>query len=157
MARLTASATQRFAREACLCSGCAVLQKAQLLHHFPAKGEDACLALRVFGFGDLAIADIHLGQGGPGEKVVGLEGGGHEAGSDGFFDVIHFEQRHAKRMPTVKELRIALDALTVDENGLIHFTDGEMAVCLVKKLFERQAVAGHDLSSILTCTRKAAS
>ena len=77
--------------------------KRLLLHHFAAEGEDTGLAFGVFRFGNLTVADIHLGKSGPGEEVVGLEGGGHQSSPDGFLHLTDLQERETQGVPAVEE------------------------------------------------------
>ena len=106
------------------------------LHDSAAEREDSGVAFGGFGFGDVAVPNIHLGQAGPGEQVVWLERDGLEAAADGFFDLAGFQEGHAERVPAIEEPGIQRDTAPVEGDGFVEFADGKVAVGFVEEVLE---------------------
>ncbi len=85
-----------------------------------------------------------MGECGPGEEVVGAEGDGLESAADGFLEVAGFHEGHAEGVPAVEEGGVELDAAAVEDDGLVHFAKGEVAVGFVEEGVE-VGVGGHYL------------
>jgi hypothetical protein len=111
-------------------------RKNSLLHDLAAEGEDAGFAFGVFGFRDLAVLDVHLGEGGPGEEVVGAEGGGHQAGADGFLELVEFHEDHAEGVPAVEEGGVEFDAAPQEGHGVFEIADGDAAAGVVEEVLD---------------------
>jgi hypothetical protein len=107
--------------------------------NFPPEGEDAGVGFGGFGVGDVAEADVDLGEGGPGEEVVGLEGGGLEGGTEGFLEVACFQERHGEGVPGIEVRGIQRDALAVESGGLVELAKGEVAAGFVVDFLDRFA------------------
>ena len=111
-------------------------RKNSLLHDLAAERKDAGFAFGVFGFRDLAVLDVHLGEGGPGEEVVGTEGSGHHAGADGFLELVEFHEHHAEGMPAVEEGGVKFDAAAQEGQGIFEIADGDAATRIVEEVLD---------------------
>ena len=94
------------------------------------------ILLGVFRFGDLVVAHIHLGQRGPGEEVVGLQRGGHEAGTDGLLHLPIAQQGHAKGVPALEKIRLQGHALAVERDGLWQFPECDVTARVIEEGFD---------------------
>jgi hypothetical protein len=105
-------------------------------YDFPSEGKNAGVGLGGFGIGDVAEADVDLGEGGPGEQVVGLERGGLEGGPQGFLEIVGFQESHGKRMPGIEMGGIEFHTFSVEGGGFREFTEGEVAAGVVEGVLE---------------------
>ena len=111
-------------------------RKNSLLHDLAAEREDAGFAFGVLGFRDLAILDVHLGEGGPGEEVVGTEGGGHHAGADRFLELVELHEDHAEGVPAIEEGGVEFDAAAQERNGVFEIADSHAAAGVVEEVLD---------------------
>ena len=79
------------------------------------------------------LRHVHLGQGGPGEQVVRAQGGGHEAGSDGFLVGPVFSKAMPRACQPSKKSGVEFDAAAVFGDGGLEVADGEIAIGVVER------------------------
>ena len=118
-----------------------------LTDDFSAHGEDAGVGFGGFGVGDVAEADVDLGQGGPGEEVVGLEGGCLKGSAEGFFELVGFQQDHGEGVPGVEVIGIEFDAFSVEGRGFFEFAEGEVAAGIIEEGLDGFAQNGFGVSA----------
>lgn len=65
-----------------------------------------------------------------------MEGGGLEGGTEGFLEVIGFQERHGEGVPGIEVCGIELDALFIKGGGFIELAEGEVAAGVVEGILE---------------------
>src|ERR1700730_5725133 len=104
-------------------------------HDFAAPGQYAGLCPGGFRLLNLVIPNVEERKAGPGELIVWPEFDRLFTRLDGFREISIFHQRHAECMPSVEKGRKLFNASPVLLDCSRQLADGQIAVRIVKKLF----------------------
>ena len=80
---------------------------------------------------------MDLGEGGPGEEVVGAEVGGHEGGAEGGFEIAAAHEDHAEAVPGIEARGIGFGGAAEMRGGFIEFADGERGAGVIEEGLHR--------------------